>query len=430
MLEMQTTEYDAYRVKVAALLADEDLKNFGPARALLTVMQGIGDRLPPLPEIKRAGYRTLAQLRDQRIMPDHKAPVRYVEFAPRKPILMTVSQNGILRFWRVDTGELIDDYKISARFLTARWRTDGEQLYVWGRGTDSQFLVPCSREKLRPYFSECSATTEDIIRSFNQEAGVGTFSPDGRWIVTSSFFTTTKLWDVAAIDKPKRDLGKTWSFLTGGAFSHDSQRLALASISGEIQIFRVRDNLEQETPRPETELGQHTLGGPAEGSQATEQPALVYSLAFHPSNPNLLLATYRDGVVRLWNIAEKREEKQLRLTERSRAYQGVFNHDGTWAATAHEDRVVRLWPLRAAEPVAQVLRGHGGPVMAVDFSPDGKMLASGSNDRTARLWSQRPALGRTPTSARGSFSESTSGKVPVRAEPGTDRLIVTYNNLS
>jgi WD40 repeat protein len=432
LLIWQTREYDAYRVKVAALLADEDLKNFGPARALLTVMQGIGQHLPHLPEIKRAGYRTLAQLRDLRILEDHGAAVRNVEFAPRKPILMTASQNGDLRFWDLKSGELIADHHFKVRFLTARWSPDGEQLYVWGFGINSQFLVPCSREKLRPYFAACAGATEDKVRSFGQEAGTGSFSPDGRWIVTSSFRTTTKLWDVAAIDKPKRELGQARAFLTGAAFSHDSQRLALASQSGEIQIFRVADILEQENAQPETQLELRTPASRAEGSQGSEQQqqALAYSLVFHPSDSNVLLATYRDGSVRLWNVAAKRVEKELRVSERSRAYQGAFNHDGTWAATAHEDRAVRLWPLRADEPLPQLLRGHSGPIIAVDFSADGKMLVSGSNDRTVRFWSQQPALGRTPVSVPDGFGKSASGKVPVRAETGPDRLIVTYNNTS
>ena len=222
LLIWQTKEYDAYRVRVAALLADEALKTFGPAKALLAVMEGIGDHLPQLPEIKRAGYRTLAQLRDRRILDDHGAQVRSVQFAPDgRPVLLTVSQNGLLRFWNLETGALIDDYQISGRFPTARWSPDGRELYVASRGIDSHFLVPCSRSKLRPHFPECASSTEDKKRSFGQEAGAGSFSPDGRWIVTGSFLTTTKLWDMTSLEKPKKDFGQMRSFMTGGAFSHD-----------------------------------------------------------------------------------------------------------------------------------------------------------------------------------------------------------------
>jgi WD40 repeat protein len=428
LLIWQTKQYDAYRVRVAALLADEALKVFGPARALLAVMEGIGDHLPELPEIKRVAYRTLAQLRDLRILDDHGAQVRNVEFAPHQPLLLTVSQNGLLRFWNLGSGELIDEYRVGGRFLIARWTPDGKELYVSARGINTHFVVPCSHEKLRPYFSECGSATEDRKRSFNQEVGAGSFSPDGRWVVTGSFNMTTRLWDVASLDTPKKDFGQMRSFMMGGAFSHDSQRLALATVSGEIRVYRMRDILEQDGTTAETELKPRVPPSQAGGLQATEPQALVNSLAFHPKDSNILLATYRDGTARLWDIA-KHDEKQLR-SERSLVYQGVFNHDGDWVATAHEDRVVRLWPLRAADPVPQVLRGHGGAVLAVDYSPDGKTIVSGSNDRTARLWYQQPALGQAKANATAPFSQSPSGKVSVRksAGAGADRLILSYNN--
>lgn len=432
LLLWQTRETNAYRVRVTALLADEALKVFGPARALLAVMEGIGDSLPELPEIQRVGYRALAQLRERRILEGHAAQVQSVQFAPRRPglpgyLLITTSNDGHLRFWNTDTGALIDNiYVPGARFLTARWSPDGKRIFISARDIDAYLLVPCSHEKLRSFFEECASTTEDKKRSFKQRVGSGSFSPDSRWIVTGGFSATTKLWDVASEDiKQKKDFGRTGSFSVGAAFSSDSQRLALGgsvepeSAGAEIRIFRIADLLNSADARPE-----RTLSRPTGTPQTPGPRALVTSLVFHPTDPNILLVTLQDGAIKWWNSATN-EERILRV-ERGMVFQGVFNHDGEWAATAHEDGIVRLWPLRAAQPTPQVLRAHQGTVFTVAYSPDGTTIASGSSDRTARIWSQQSALGRVPFGAKVQPDTLSPAKASARERAG--QLILTYNN--
>ena len=82
----QTKLYDIYWVRVATLLAEEAMRVFGPARALLAAMEGIGDSLPGLPQMQRVGYRALAQLRERRILEDPASQVQGVQFAPHQPI--------------------------------------------------------------------------------------------------------------------------------------------------------------------------------------------------------------------------------------------------------------------------------------------------------------------------------------------------------
>src|SRR4029077_118425 len=116
-------------------------------------------------------------------------------------------------------------------------------------------------------------------RSFDQEVGTGSFSPDGRWIVTGGFNVTTKLWDMTAIDKPLKDFGRMRGFSMAGAFSHDSQRLALVTPTGQIRIFRIPDVLNQANAKPEAEL--RPRSDPQAG--ATQGSLLVNYMAFHPT---------------------------------------------------------------------------------------------------------------------------------------------------
>ena len=204
---------------------------------------------------------------------------------------------------------------------------------------------------------------------------------------------------------------------------NDSRWGALSSWrapAARYESSELRTLLNQADARPEK-----TLNRPTGGPQTSGPRALVTSLAFHPTDPNVLLGTFQDGTTKWWNIA-KDEEKLLRI-ERGMVFQGVFNHDGEWAATAHEDGIVRLWPLRASQPSPQMLRGHQGTVYTVAYSPDGTTIASGSSDGTARIWSQQPAFGRVPIGATVPPAAFGAGKASARAS-AAGQLILSYNN--
>lgn len=155
----------------------------------------------------------------------------------------------------------------------------------------------------------------------------------------------------------------------------------------------------------------------------------VYSVAIHPTAPELIATGSGDDTAAIWN----RDSKQLlfRLAGHTDSVVSVaFNVAGTMLASAAMDGFVKLWNpadgtlLRTLEGPSEditwiswhskgdvllagssdmsiwmwnagtgdcmsVLSGHSGAVTCGKFNADGKLVVSGSEDGSARVWSPK-----------------------------------------
>jgi WD40 repeat protein len=359
----------------------------GDAVALLLAKP---DWLPNVFEYHQALFHSLLELRERRRITELSAQVSSLALSRDKRIVVGAGPSKgklLLQFWATDTGRFIDSIELDgAGFPNVRWSPRGDRLFI-GASPLSYILKPCSRSRLREYFSDaCDQLTVDVLQqigSAQNPAAQGVWSPDGSRILTGGFQREARLWSSADGKllgvwnanerKFVEDRNAASQPAAGIAFSPDGEQIAIGSSAGEIFIVDA-----------ETLAVEKTLV-PREPQAATA----IFSLAFNPVDPNMLLSVAPRSVL-LWDVASGHAESLP--NGGATPFQGVFEPRGTFVATSSDDGALRLFPLesgrRSRAPI--ILRGHRAPTFALDVSET--FLISGSNDRTIRFWDRYAPL--------------------------------------
>jgi WD40 repeat protein len=226
------------------------------------------------------------------------------------------------------------------------------------------------------------ALTGQTLRTFGAPGGEDwselclAFSPDGKLLATSISDMRAgggvALWEVSTgklVRRLKRLLGLA-RFLV---FSPDGRQLAASTYE-------------------DATMGVWNL--------ETGEP-IVPDLAAHLKPPNSirflpddreLVTSGDDGTIRLWNLADSRQERVMRHELNEHTHNNWIramdvSPDGKYAVSSSIDDTVRLWEISTGREVYQ-LPGHGwnGGHRALRFTSDSKQFASWGDDMRVYVW--------------------------------------------
>lgn len=204
------------------------------------------------------------------------------------------------------------------------------------------------------------------------------YSPDGSKLATASWSGSVQVWRVESGGEGGQDGSHMLRGHEGhvdsvawhpqATLSQKPSQLNLASCGrdGSVLLW----GLEQETPL----------------AQLPNMEARVTDVAFHPSG-RLLALTVEDTSWRLWEVESGEEVLYQEGHSKSVACLSM-QRDGALVATGGMDSYGRVWDMRSGRCV-MLLAGHQSAILSLDWSPDCYHLASGSQDDSVKVWDVR-----------------------------------------
>jgi WD40 repeat protein/DNA-binding SARP family transcriptional activator len=324
----------------------------------------------------------------------NKGDINDVSFSPDGSVLATTGDDGAAKLWDPRTGE-------------ERWSVQAQSpdpLGVWG-------------PSFSPDGTRLSATWvgEQVVRVIDVASGrilneipsrgawIAAFSPDGdRLALAGQDQSTALVVDALSGDEVFALAGHQWG-LDHAAWSPNGRWIATTSIDGTVRIW--------DAP---TGAWRFTLVG---------HSARVFRVAWSPDSTHLVSGGV-DGTAKLWRVTDDVTRQMLSLSAfdtNSGVADVDFSPDGDRIMTGNGDVTsVRIWDVSlsggaewAHLPAAPSFLGSAA------FTPDGERLVASSADGSATVWDAETAA-RVLTFGPPGSTTPPSGTDPFDIDPFLD----------
>ncbi len=271
----------------------------------------------------------------------------------------------------------------SVKFLSFN---DGNGYAVLSASGDKTARLWALEGKYDPETTEWFVTSARLRKTYKEVHKQGLtsaiFSPDYRFVLTSSYDQTARLWNFGNQENIRAYLGckdRVWKI----AVASSGEYVAGACNDGRIYFW---ESLTVKKLGSLPNRADASLLGVGYEDVGHEGP--VFDVAFSPDSEFAATAG-ADGTVRLWNLGLQRQVAVFK-GHTDKVYSVRFSEDGTYLLTASRDKTARLWNAATTEEVCRFV-GHKGAVRQAIFTSS--YVCTSSDDGTVRLWSPQGQSG-------------------------------------
>lgn len=352
---------------------------------------------------RHAAVADILKYLKQGVLPKERDDVHSVKFSKDGTQLISISGDGSLHLWDVDTGRYQSSTPLGAH-------TDWVKTLAFS--ADSKYLVSDNGVEGRARVWNVETFTQHAILTPPQDVIGLAFSPDFKKLVGRVFLSGVHAWDAVtkehlfALEGVDR-MDHYWPLV----FSPDGKILAgrggATLFSNKVQFWQTNTGAQLFALEGHTESvseyifspnSQVFASGAKDGtivlwdtktgerlSNLTGHTKPISALAF--SADSKTLASGGENEIRLWEVNTGNPIGIFDAVESMTAL--AFSPDGKTLASGSEAGLIQIWKSDPDYQIQATLKGHQASIGVLMFSPDGKTLASGSEDGTILLWDMK-----------------------------------------
>ncbi|KAI5066750.1 hypothetical protein GOP47_0017278 [Adiantum capillus-veneris] len=288
----------------------------------------------------------------QKTFKGHAMPISNVAIHPKKPVVVTASDDATWKMWGLPDGDLI---------MTG----DGHKEWVAGldfhpRGMQ---LASSSGDCTVKVWSFEKARCMHTFADHTQAVWSVAYHDSGDVLASASLDHTARIWDLTS-PKCRGTLRGHVDSVNCVKWKSGSSILCTASSDKTISLWDARTSLCIQT---------------FYGHQTSCNHAI-----FNPKG-SLVASVDAAGIVKLWDIRKISEFSTID-TGPSAANKCAFDESGNVLAIASSDNTIKCFQVNETVSSITELLGHEDAVQAIVFDPACKFMVSGSTDCTFRVW--------------------------------------------
>jgi WD40 repeat protein len=292
----------------------------------------------------------------------HDAAVYTGSFSPSEALVLTASLDGKAHIWNADTG--VEQATLGAapsdRVLNIAAFSPNGDWAVTTESVDDPDTASTVRLWRRPASGwRAARQATHVLEGHKDWVWAASFSPDGKYLVTSGDDKTARIWNVRS-GKLLHVLDGHQRFVANAIFSPDSTVVATVS-EKTLRFWDVKDGFLFHRALASTDW--------------------VSTVDFRRPDGDLIVTAGAEGVARVWEVDTGALLFELRGHTDPIA-NAAFTPDGKSVVTAGLDGTARVWDATTGRE----LRGHTDWVHDATFSRDGAHVFTVSADHYLAKW--------------------------------------------
>jgi WD40 repeat protein len=286
----------------------------------------------------------------ERTLSGHRSAVRAFAAAPDGSLLVSASEDGILKVWDLEAGRVLHTLDAHADWVHAVAVTADKQQAVSAGGDR---LVKVWDLQRGQELHTLAGHTGWVIAVALTHTGQ---------VVSASRDKTLKVWDLANGELLHTLAGHT-GWVTAIAVTGDGKRALSGAADHTLKLWNLQDG------RTLCTLQGHS------------HPITAVALT---RNSRWAVSASKDGTLKVWNLETGRELHTL-TGHASGVTAVALTPDGNRAISASVDSTLKVWDLHTGQEL-RTLTGHADEVRVVSILAGGQQVVSGSLDRALKLW--------------------------------------------